>query len=91
MATTEPAPSVPQHPPTDNETDTGYRAPPHNFEAEMALLGAIMSNNRAYESVSEFLRPEHFADGRHGRIYAAAGKLVDHGQIADPITLRDYF
>ena len=37
------------------------RVPPHNFEAEQALLGAILLNNRAIERVSEFLRAEHFA------------------------------
>ena len=46
----------------DGVDGAGYRVPPHNFEAEMALLGAILANNRAYERVSEFLRPEHFAD-----------------------------
>ena len=69
----------------------GYRAPPHNFEAEMALLGAILSNNRAFDRVTEFLLPEHFADGRHGRIFEAAGRLIDLNQIADPITLKNYF
>jgi len=68
-----------------------YRTPPHNFEAEMALLGAILSNNRAYERVSEFLLPEHFADDRHGKIYEIAGLLINRGQIADPITLSAYF
>ena len=32
------------------------RLPPHNFEAEQALLGALLLNNKAYERVSEFLR-----------------------------------
>ncbi len=73
------------------QSAAGYRAPPHNFEAEMALLGAILSNNRAYDRVTEFLLPEHFADGRHGRIFEAAGRLIDLNQIADPITLKNYF
>jgi len=77
--------------PADGSGKIGFRAPPHNFEAEMALLGALLSNNRAYERVSDFLRPEHFADPAHGRIYAAAAKLIEIGQQADPITLRNYF
>ena len=68
-----------------------FRTPPHNFEAEMALLGAILANNRVHERVSEFLRAEHFADDRHGRIYEIAGRLIERGQIADPITLKAYF
>src|SRR5258706_15822479 len=66
------------------------RLPPHNDEAEMALLGAILHNNRAYERVSEFLRPEHFANRIHGRIYEAIEKLIERGQLADEITLKQY-
>ncbi|MGE5517784.1 MAG: replicative DNA helicase [Bacteroidota bacterium] len=69
----------------------GFRTPPHNYEAEQALLGAILLNNRAFEKVSEFLRSEHFADPVHGRIYAACGKLIERGQIANPVTLKTYF
>ena len=68
-----------------------FRSPPHNFEAEKALLGAIFANNNAYDRVSDFLRPEHFADPVHGRIFEASLKLIERGQIADPITLRNFF
>ncbi|MBI4183261.1 MAG: replicative DNA helicase [Proteobacteria bacterium] len=67
------------------------RTPPHNYEAEQALLGAILANNRAYEKVSEFLRREHFADPVHGLIYEAAGRLIERGQIANPVTLKNAF
>ena len=68
-----------------------YRTPPRNDEAEMGLIGAILINNRAFERVSEFLRPDHFADPLHGRIFAACGTLIDRGQHADPTTLRHFF
>ena len=68
-----------------------FRSPPHNFEAEKALLGAIFANNNAYDRVSGYLRPEHFADPIHGNIYDATSKLIERGQIADPITLRTFF
>ena len=38
------------------------RPPPHNLEAEQALLGAILVNNRALERVSDFLQARHFFD-----------------------------
>ena len=38
---------------------------PKNIEAEQALIGAILANNKAYEKVSEFLRHIHFADATH--------------------------
>jgi replicative DNA helicase len=67
------------------------RLPPANMQAEQALLGALLSNNRAYERVSEFLKPEHFVDPVHGRIYQAIARRVDGGQLADAITLKAEF
>ncbi len=69
----------------------GYRTPPGNLEAEQALLGAILVNNDAAAKVTDFLRPEHFQEPGHQRIYAAAVKLIERGQIANPVTLKYYF
>ena len=67
------------------------RVPPANVEAEQALLGALLANNKAYERVSDFLAPEHFADPLHGRIYQAIARRCEAGQIADPVMLRAEF
>lgn len=67
------------------------RLPPANLEAEQALLGALLANNKAYERVSEFLAPEHFADAVHGRIFEAIARRIESGQLADPVTLRATF
>ena len=52
-----------------------YRAPPHNIEAEQALLGAILVNNEAFYRVSDFLEPKHFLEGIHQRIFEITGGL----------------
>ncbi len=70
---------------------TFERLPPHSLEAEQALLGALLHNNLAFEKVAEFLRPEHFSDSSHGRIFEAISHLISRGHIADPITLKEYF
>ncbi|MEE8657952.1 Replicative DNA helicase [Acetobacteraceae bacterium EV16G] len=67
------------------------RAPPANLEAEMALLGALLTNNKAYEHVSDFLAAEHFANAVHGKIYGAIARRIDRGMLADPITMRADF
>jgi replicative DNA helicase len=67
------------------------RTPPYNTEAEQALLGAILINNTAFYRVCEFLQPEHFGNAVHGRIFAAIGKLLGRGQIANPVTLKNLF
>src|SRR5690554_5546932 len=82
-----------QHSPVTliTEEPSPSRLPPHNLEAEQALLAAILHNNRAYEKVSDFLQPAHFADPSHARIYAACGKLIERGQLANAVTLKGYF
>ncbi len=76
---------------TETNSSSAFRTVPHNIEAEKALLGAIFVNNRAFERISEFLRPEHFALAPHGRIFEACTRLIERGQIADPITLKRLF
>ena len=66
------------------------REPPHNFEAEQALLGAILVNNAAYQRVAEFLRPEHFADPLHGKLYDSLSRLIERGQVVSAVTLKTY-
>jgi len=67
------------------------RQPPASLQAEQGLLGALLTNNRAYDRVSDFLRPEHFADAVHGAIYAAIARRIEAGQVADVVTLRPEF
>jgi replicative DNA helicase len=66
------------------------REPPHNFEAEQALLGSILVNNAAYHRVAEFLKGEHFADPLHGKLFDALARLIERGQLVSAITLKTY-
>ena len=77
--------------PFPDASGENFREPPVNYEAEQALLGAILANNTAFEKVAEFLRAEHFAEPMHGEIYAACGTLIDRGQQANAITLKNHF
>ena len=62
-----------------------------NYEAEQALLAALLVNNKALDKVSDFLKAEHFADAVHGRIYQAIVDLVGQGRLADALTLKRHF
>ena len=64
------------------------REPPANLEAEQALLGALLANNRALDRVADFLLPEHFALPAHGVIFGAIRQRVEAGQMVDVVTLR---
>src|SRR4028118_1244338 len=71
----------------------GPEAPslPQNIEAEAALLGALMIDNRLAEDIQLKLRPEHFYEPLHARIYENILKLIDRNMIASPVTLRPLF
>src|SRR5215212_9934094 len=64
---------------------------PQNIEAEAALLGALMIDNRLVEDVQLKLRPDHFFEPLHGRIYEAVLRMTDGNRIANPVTLRPLF
>lgn len=57
-------------------------------EVEAHLLGSLLANARAYESVSSFLRPEHFSDPIYAAVYECYVQEVERGRRADAITLR---
>ncbi|MBA3896768.1 MAG: replicative DNA helicase [Sphingomonadaceae bacterium] len=64
---------------------------PHNVEAEAALLGALMIDNRIAEDFQTRLKPDHFFEPVHGRIYDAILRQLDRNMIANPVTLRPMF
>lgn len=64
--------------------------PPHNFEAEKAVLGAILTNNSTWRDVAEIVKPEHFADPLHGRLFESLGRLIDRGQLVSAFTLKTF-
>ena len=62
-----------------------------NYEAEQAVLSALLADNGAYDRVCDFLAAEHFADAVHGRIYAAIAAEIQRGSKANAITLKGAF
>lgn len=64
------------------------REPPNNLEAEMALLGAVLVNNSALDSVSESLEPRHFFERLHGEIFEAMLEQKKSGRLISPITMK---
>jgi replicative DNA helicase len=71
-------------------TTPAYRVPPHNIEAEQALLGAVLVNNDAFDRVSDFLKAQHFSEDLHRRIFDVASQLIRAGKLATPVTLKTF-
>ena len=67
-----------------------YREAPNNIEAEQALLGAILVNNDAFYRVSDFLKPTHFHEPLHRKIFDIAGEFIRMGKSANPVTMKNF-
>src|SRR5690625_3214898 len=63
------------------------RTPPHNIEAEQAVIGAIFLEPEAFASASELLMPDDFYRAGHQRIFATMMKLSDKGEPIDLVTV----
>jgi len=65
------------------------RLPPNSEEAELCVLGSILIDNDAVLGVSEFLRPEHFYNSNHGKIYQAMMDLYEDRMPIDMVTVSE--
>ena len=61
-----------------------------NTEAELALIGCILWDNRNYEKVSDFLNEDHFVDETNKIIFTTIKNLLDKNILVSPITLKNY-
>ena len=77
---------------TRPETDAAQgRTLPANIEAEAAFLGAVLIDNRVIEELPVAVRPEHFFEPVHQRIYERVLTLLDRNAVVTPVTLKPYF
>ena len=71
-------------------TEIPSRIPPHNLDAERAVLGAVLMEGReALPRVIEVLRPSDFYTEAHRVIFQAMLRLFDRGEPVDLITLAE--
>jgi len=78
------------HPGTVAPADASAETLPHNLEAEQQLLGAILTNNDVYDRVAAILRPGHFYDPVHARIFEIAVARIQKNALASPVTLKAF-
>ena len=61
-----------------------------NTDAELALIGCILWDNKNYEKVSDFLDENHFVDETNKVIFSTIKNLLDKNVLVSPITLKNY-
>jgi replicative DNA helicase len=66
------------------------RIPPHSVEAEQAVLGGLMLDGTAWDSVADVLAVDDFYRADHRLIYTAAGAVTERGEPIDVVTLSEH-
>lgn len=70
--------------------DPAGRPPPHNLDAEAAVISACMNKREAVDEVSSVLLPEHFYSDPNRTIYQAILALSYQGRPIDLVTVNGY-
>jgi replicative DNA helicase len=70
--------------------DVAGRVPPHNLDAEAAVISAVLTDGHALDAVLEFLSAEHFYSDANRRIFEAAIELHSKGQPVDVQTIASW-
>ena len=65
------------------------RVPPHSIEAEIAVLGAMLLDERAVPQAIELLTPNHFYREAHRKVFKTLCDLFDKSIPSDLLTLRE--
>ena len=73
---------------TNNELNLNEKF--ENFEAEIAVIGCLLWDNKSYEKIADFLTEEHFSDLNNKNIFKTIKKLLDKNILVTPITLKNY-
>jgi len=67
------------------------RVPPHSIDAEQAVLGGLMLDERAWERIADKLTEDDFYRKDHRLIYRAIGDLSNKNMPCDAVTLGEWF
>jgi replicative DNA helicase len=65
------------------------KTPPNSPDAEKAVLGGILINNKNYNVVLSIIAPEDFYKEAHRKIIARIGSLVDRGLPVELLALSE--
>lgn len=69
---------------------SNQRLPPHDAEAEMSVLGAMLLGDRpAVDKAAAALKCDDFYRDAHGRIFEAILALAERNEPVDIVTLKD--
>jgi replicative DNA helicase len=66
------------------------KVPPHSQEAERAVLGAVLIDNRAWDNISDKLTVDDFYRHEHRLVFSAISHLAERSKSFDVLTMADF-
>jgi replicative DNA helicase len=66
------------------------KTPPHSAEAEQGILGGLMLDNTAWDTVADIVTAGDFYRRDHKLIFAALGELAERGEPGDAVTVSEF-
>jgi replicative DNA helicase len=69
---------------------SSVKVPPHSIEAEQAVLGGLMLDNRAWDQVADRVAEHAFYRNEHRRIFAAIAALAERNDPFDAVTVSEW-
>ncbi len=67
-----------------------FKVPPHSVEAEQAILGGLLLDGAAWDSIADLVAEEDFYRRDHRLIFRALGRLAQEGQPMDVVTVSEW-
>ena len=75
--------------PSQTRTEN-LRIPPHSVEAEQAVIGGLLLDNRAWEQIADRIAEEDFYRLDHQLLFRAIRHLEENSQPFDAVTLSEW-
>lgn len=75
--------------PSSAQTDY-LKVPPHSVEAEQAVIGGLLLDNRAWEDIGDRVSESDFYRGDHRLLFNAIRSLEEKSQPFDAVTLSEW-
>ncbi|GBE10301.1 replicative DNA helicase [bacterium BMS3Bbin12] len=74
---------------TADAATQALRVPPHSTDAEQAVLGGLMLDNRSWERISDCITEDDFYRRDHRLVFRAIAELAERGAPFDVVTISE--
>ena len=76
--------------PATHSQHDAIKVPPHSVDAEQAVIGGLLLDNRAWEKIADRLSEDDFYRNDHRLIFNAVRELEQKSQPFDAVTLSEW-